>query len=452
MASDFETCLNKDGNPIDLRLNLDIIYPATRKDASVVMISSSAEEKMSVTTTNKERPLDLGFVMNGCAVAVYEHVYTPMARTDHYGYFGGAFSMNGFLGSEAQSAAVRCVRYFADTYGYSKDNYAAMGHSKGSLSEYLSNPHPEKIENPNNFSSYGYYGDDHYGEQPFLCDAEGNYLASNVDVVYSSMGPGINNYHDRVLTEGSSPMILACGLWDDVVSDSWSWWTAKGLLTDHEEAGIPYVAMTELDIAHDYPYLVDPYYNYDRYVAFVDMMMYYITDGYENRLLYSSIVDSRVVDRIFDADGDGVADATIDMPAPVMSTPIGGTALDDSILDVVTGAIDCKVMGTVTVTNRSIKDSAGSATLTRGTDLYVQFLAPVTEDSVEAHMYLLDSEGNRVDGKLVGTSGGTKWEFVPAAALTNGTSYTLVVEAGIVDIKYGNAITDSAQYRFTWGE
>lgn len=448
-ATNYETCLNKDGKPIELRLNQDIIYPTTVENSPVVLISSSSEEKMDVCATKKERPLDDAFLLNGCAVAIFEHVYAPMSRTDHYGYFSPGFSMNSYLAPYVQSAAARCVRYFADAYGYDTENYAAMGHSKGSYAALLASPHPEKLEpdsNPGGFTK----GVNH-GEQPYLCYADGTPIKSGVDMVYSSMGPGIHNSRASFISEGGANMLLACGLWDTDVSDSWTQWTTKGLSTAFEEYGVSYVALTELELDHDYPYLVDNYYNYDRYVAFADIMTYNIKDGIAPRILYSSIVDARVVDRAFDADGDGVADETITITKPQYATEADG--LGDSVLDKVTGDIAGKVVGTVVVTNRKISSSTPrSVTLTRATDLYVQFTCAVTEASVQEHMYLKDSSGNPVEGKLVGTAGGTKWEFVPSAALTDGSTYTLVVEAGIVDVKNAMATTDSANYTFTWGE
>lgn len=448
-ATNYETCLKKDGTPIELRLNQDVIYPATVKNAPVVLISSSAEEKMGVCAVYKERPLDDAFLLNGCAVAVFEHVYAPMSRTDHYGYYSPGFSMNSYLAPYVQSAAARCIRYFADTYGYGTENYAAMGHSKGSYAALLASPHPEKLEpdsNPGGFTK----GVNH-GEQPYLCYADGTPIKSGVDMVYSSMGPGIHNARASFISEGGANMLLACGLWDTDVSDSWTQWTTKGLSTAFEEYGVSYVALTELELDHDYPYLVDNYYNYDRYMAFADIMTYNIKDGIAPRILYSSIVDARVVDRAFDADGDGVADATITITKPQYATEADG--LGDSVLDKVTGDIDGKVVGTVVVTDRKITSSAPrSVTLTRATDLYVQFTCAVTEDSARAHIYLEDADGNKVAGTLEGVAGGTKWVFTPAAALTDGAGYTLVVESGIVDVKNGLATPEGANYTFTWGE
>ena len=446
-ATSYETCLKKDGKPVELRLNLDVIYPTTIENSPVVAISSSSEEKMGVCSVSNERPLDDAFLLNGCTVAIFEHIYVPMSRTDHYGYFSPGFSMNSYLAAHVQSAAVRCIRYFSDTYGYDTENYAAMGHSKGSYSAYLASPNPDKIVEPSTFS--GNTNGDNYGEQPYLCYADGTPIKSGVDMVYSSMGPGIINDRDQFISEGGANMLLACGLWDTDVSNSWSGWT--GVVSDAEAYGLTYVALTELELDHDYPYLVDNYYNYDRFMAFADILTYNIKDGIAPRILYSSIVDSRVVDRAFDADGDGAADATITITKPQYATEADG--LGDSVLDIVTGDIDGKVVGTVVVTNRSISASAPrSVKLTRGTELFVQFTCAVTEASVKAHMYLEDANGNKVDGELVGTAGGTKWEFVPADALTDGVTYTLVVESGIVDVKNALATTEGANYTFTWGE
>lgn len=446
-ATNYETCLNKDGTPIELRLNQDVIYPATVKNAPVVLISSSSEEKMDVCATKEERPLDDAFLLNGCAVAIFEHVYAPMSRTDHYGYYSPGFSMNSYLAAHAQSAAARCIRYFADTYGYGTENYAAMGHSKGSFAAYLASPHPEKLLERSAFS--GFAKDVSHGEQPYLCYADGTPIKSGVDMVYSSMGPGINDARSDFISEGGANMLLACGLWDTDVSNSWSSWTSGGLSTAFEEYGVSYVALTELELDHDYPYLVDNYYNYDRYVAFADIMTYNIKDGIAPRILYSSIVDARVVDRAFDADGDGVADKTITITKPQYATEADG--LGDSVLDKVTGDIAGKVVGTVVVTDRKVSSAPRSVTLTRGNDLYVQFTCAVTEESAMERIYLEDADGNKVEGKLEGVSGGTKWVFTPTA-LTDGAEYTLVVESGIVDIKNGLATPEGANYTFTWGE
>ncbi len=455
-VTSFEECLKPDGSSIDLRLCMDIIYPATRKNAPVVMIASSSEEKMGVSAANKERPLDTGPLLRGCAVVVYDHCYVPMARTDHYGYFG-SYGMNGQMGMASHAAAVRCVRYHADIYGYAKENYAGMGHSKGSHVLCLANPAPERLEEWSSFSTYGYTKGERYGEQPYLCYADGTPIPSGIDIVYSSMGDAANQKRNSLISEGSATLILACGLFDEY--NSWGYWDAK--LSEAEAMNLNYVPLAEYELGHDFPYLVDNYYNYDRYEAFMDVLMYNIKDNEPMQILYSSIVATEVVDRAFGENmgGDG---KTVTIVDPHVSTLIGdATAVSADILGKVTGDITGKVVGTIKVTDRILNKNSGDstvesnnqlykATLTRGDELFVQFVGAVNESSVKQAMTLKDSAGNAVAGSLVGSCGGSRWTFVPDAALSAGT-YTLTVKGNTVRAldNYDTVMVDGSSYTFT---
>ena len=68
-----------------------------------------------------------GYAFDGMTAAVHDHHYVPMARDDHYGYYSvsapgnyttGGFSLIPTLSSKVAHAALRCVKYYADTYGY----------------------------------------------------------------------------------------------------------------------------------------------------------------------------------------------------------------------------------------------------------------------------------------------------------------------------------------------
>ena len=111
-VTSIDRCLKPDGTPIDLQLKMDIIYPSKSEiEAPVVMISSSTESRLHICCRMKNRPLDVGPLMRGCALAIYDHGYTPMSRTDHYGYFHGYFSLQGYTGVSVHTTARRCVKY-----------------------------------------------------------------------------------------------------------------------------------------------------------------------------------------------------------------------------------------------------------------------------------------------------------------------------------------------------
>ena len=396
-VTSIDRCLKPDGTPIDLQLKMDIIYPSGG-DASVpvVMVSSSSETRMKVCATNANRPLDVGGLLRGCAVAIYDHAYVPMARDDHYGYYSSYSLMwTGTINSHA--SAVRCVRYYADTFGYSKENYAVMGHSKASQCGVLANEHPELLENWQSVPE-GYASDECYGEQAFLAYEDGTPIPSNVSVAYHSMGDG-SKYHMKFLDADNAPTMICCGI--KYGYGAWDYWEQEML--NYEKSGIEYLPITMTNLGHDYPYGIDPEYNYDRYAAFMDFLMYYLKKDQAPRILYSSVVNG-------------------------------------------------KVMGDVVITRYTKEGSTkayGSHTVKTGDELFVQFLAPVTEASAKGGIHLWDVTENReVEGALQAMGNGNKWYFLPKGDLVEGHTYELRLDSSVKSVLNGVSIGEDAVYQF----
>ena len=401
VVTTIDRCLKPDGTPIDLQLKLDIIYPSGGETpAPVVMISSSSETRMKVcvSAAHPNRPLDVGALLRGCAVAIYDHAYVPMARDDHYGYYSSYSLMwTGTINSHA--SASRCVRYYADTFGYSKESYAVMGHSKGSQCIVLATEHPESAENWENGGTFsGYASDECYGEQAFLTYEDGTPIPSNVSVVYHSMGDG-SKHHMKFLNADNAPTVICCGVKDQY--GSWDYWQQE--ILDYEKSGIDYLSISMSNLGHDYPYGIDPEYGYDRYEAFMDFLMYYLKKDQAPRILYSSIVNG-------------------------------------------------KRMGDVVITRYNQEGSTkkyGSHTVQTGDELFVQFLAPVTEASAKAGISLWDVTENRaVEGGLQSAGNGNKWYFVPTSDLVTGHTYELRVDSSVKSVLNGISIGEDAAYRF----
>ena len=397
VVTSIERCLKPDGTPIDLQLKLDIIYPSESEiEAPMVMISSSSETRMTICSTNKVRPLDVGALMRGCAVAVYDHVYTPMARNDHYGYYSGAFSQEGYTGVSSHTTASRCVHYYADKFGYSKENYAVMGHSKGSMCGLLANAEAEKLDwGSTGTAKYNEY----YGEQGFLAYEDGTPISSQVTVSYRSMGAGAQ-HHAKYLNIDNAPTMLCVGVADEF--GAWNYWFQEN--SDYERSGIDYLPIAMSDQGHTYPHGIDPEYGYDRFMAFMDFLMYYLKGDQAPRLLYTSVVN--------------------------------GT-----------------LMGDVTITRY---DKEGTkdflrATVERGTELFVQFLAPVTDDSAKSGISLYDvTAGKEVPCQLQAMGNGNKWYLVPNGDLTVGNVYEVRVSAEIKSVMNGLSAGEASSYRFMW--
>ena len=458
------------GETVELRLGMDIVYPVNRKGSEVVMIAGSGPERINNMTV---RPVDTSPLLRGTTVVMYDYCFIPMVFD--YGYNSLWYGLHHFMAVDTHAAAVRCARYYADTYGYSKENYSAQGHSKSSLVSCLSNPHPENLNEWNTFSdkmwytsigvakdssgnvvreNQGYLSDvytkyksfkrnDHYGEQPFLAYEDGTPIPSGVDIVYSSMGDGMgNSYRNMVSSDGISDMIIACGLFDQY--NSWSYWDDEHY--SYEDYNVNYIGLPMLEMGHVYPYMVDSYYNYDRRVAFTDILLSNLREGEDNRILYSSIVAKEVVDAAF---GDG---KTQSITKPYVMAKDGSTVPLD-VMDKVVGEIEGRLVGDIKINPRTLSGNAlASATLNLGDEIFVQFLAPVTASSVRGGaVYLLDENGNKVDGKLTPAEGGSRWYFTPGKALTAGSKYTFVVEGGKIKAldDVNKVIADGAAYSFT---
>lgn len=398
-VTSIDRCLKPDGTPIDLQLKMDIIYPSEAETkAPIVMISSSTEARAWIFSRKDVRPLDVGPLMRGCALAVYDHCYVPMARTDHYGYYHGTFSLQGYTGVSVHTTATRCVRYHADKYGYSRENVAVMGHSKGSLCGILACKHPEKLENWVQ-SPDGYASDDSYGEQLFLTYDDGTPIPSNVTVAYRSMGDGAMRRRSYLAAD-NAPTMLCCGTADQF--GSWNYWYDE--VADYEAGGSEYVAIPMSDRGHDYPYGIDPEYGYDRFMAFMDFFMYYLKKDRRPRVLYTS-------------------------------------------------AVNGKLVGQAHITRHNGEDGKtfSHATVTTDDQIFVQFVAPVTEESARVGITLWDVKENRaVEGELRSNNNRNRWYFEPKETLVRGNTYEIRVGDSVEGKLNGVSVGESSCYPFVF--
>lgn len=379
--------------PVTLELMLDIVYPRFRDDSEVVMVASSSQQNMDVVWV-MNRPLDSSAVLRGYTAVVYEHPYVPMSRADAYNYYSSYSYMHN-LGNASHSAAVRCVRYYADTYGYSKEHYMTMGISKMAMTGVLTNPNIENI--PERVAVSGYTRNDLYGEQPYLAYEDGTPIDSSVDLSFYGMGDG-SLYSETWLSEGCAPAILMCGLFDEF--GSWGHW--EKLQARYDELGLVYFPMTAYNLGHTYPSGECNYYHYDRWTVYWAIIDYYLKGSKEATIAFASIYDGSVVGDV-----------------------------------------------TVTGMTSSNKYDASTTTLTTGDELFVQFIAPITEQSANEAITLVDGNGNEVEGTLRGKCGGLKWYFEPTTKLAAGTYTLKVADNTAVSILNGNTTTEGGSWTFT---
>ena len=128
-----EECVKKDGSPLRYDVFLDIIYPSIPKYKTPVYTMLATSPKRHSNACNDQRCTFVGMAFSGCTVANVDYVYVPMSNDDKnsYGYIDnyGTHSQNV---TKSAQAAMRCLRYYADEYGYDSSLMAVAGISKGS--------------------------------------------------------------------------------------------------------------------------------------------------------------------------------------------------------------------------------------------------------------------------------------------------------------------------------
>ena len=294
------------GGPIDTDLRLDIVYPSNPTSKPPVWMWASASETRAKSTLGT--PYKIGFALRGYAVVAYDHEYYPMSRNDHYSYYSGSYGTARTNGVKTHTAAARCVRYYADEFGYDVNRLSVGGHSKSSYSALLGRDNPELLEELDDYTKYGYEKGENYGEQPFLTYKNSDEkIPSNVQVIYTSMGDGAKLYN-RLLCDSSVPAVIACGKNDQY--GAWDYWDE--LQAAYMEWDIPNLAVGMTDMGHSLPKDIDPDLNYDRYDAVIDFFDYYLKpqNGSKPTVVYTSPVDGN-------GTFDGISDVVVKFTAPV---------------------------------------------------------------------------------------------------------------------------------------
>ena len=398
-AGKWEDITMKDGSKMtaeDTQLKMDIIYPASpSKEVPVAVLAASGSPRNSSTasTGHADRIQHTGFLFRGYATVCYDHEYYPYDNLDvgGWGHSEPSYTIQGYDGVKTHTAAIRCVKYHADEFGYSKTKIGVFGHSKSSFSSLLSNPTSEQLlENSGACPSIG------LKDMYYLEYKDGTPINADIACAYHSMGNGSSRYKSY-LTSSNVPTIICCGQNDSGTGCSY-WEDEKAA---YIKSGIEFLAIPMEDEGHTYPIGYDTVYDYDRYIAFCRFFDYYLKDTAPT-LLYTSARGGQLKDLI------------------TTRNPLGKTS--------------------------SIPQTEAWS-IVEGDTLFVQFVAPVTEWSFLDAVSVKDSNGNEVEGTWYAQGGGNKWIF--EGELVEGKTYTLTVADNAVSDQYGRIVKDGITVEFT---
>lgn len=389
-AKTWEDIIMKDGSKMELedtQLKLDIIYPSKPVKETPVAVLASSGTPRGNNGVKVNRQHNVGFLFRGYTTVCYDHEYMAFMNTEvgGWGHFEPAYTVQGYDGVKTHTAAIRCIKYYADEYGYSDTNIGVYGHSKSSWSSLLTNPESENLpENQN-----GVYPG--LNAQPFLKDKNGNPIDATIGCAYHSMGNGSSRYA-TYLTSQNVPTIICDGQKDSGNGNSY-WEKEKAA---YLKSGIEYLAIDMEDLGHDYPNGDDTVYDYNRYEAFCKFFDYYLKNT-APEILYTSVNDGQL-----------------------------------------------KTLKTTTDKHSSTSEKWQ---ILEGDVLFVQFSAPVTEWSFLEAVTLKDSKGNVVKGIWYAQGNGNRWSF--EGHLIEGETYTLTIADNTAKDKYGVAVANGTTVEFT---
>ncbi len=401
-------CTAKDGTPISLDANMHITYPVKpESDVPVMILSGSSEYLTTAKTGDDTRPQLNGYLFRGYAGAMFDHVYTPMAYSNYYGYFDGSsansvtgdhitYSMHiSYNGVKIDTAAVRYLRYLAYTepekFSFDTEHIGMFGNSKGGLFMFMGSAElreyteikdgmtlAESIDaringylESRNFP--GHHGETRYQNgitedytvgdytirggklQPWLTYTDKDGVEREVLAYTSLIYPG-NGGNVQQIKEGHAPIFnILCT--NDPLGNGYG--TSVQIVAATKTHNVPSVSFVT-SLAHSLANGPDAYHNVDTYDALFAFSDYYLK-GAAVEVLYTE---------------PAIGFADMDTTEPII----------------------------------------------------IKFSGAVAESEI-AKITLCDSNGKRIDGVWESSFGNTEWKFVHEVLLGN-EEYTLTVPVG----------------------
>ena len=422
------TILQKDGEtPIDYKLSLNIIYPSDPLYEVPLMVHEGTNyiKERNYLRSNSGGTFT-GFALNGYACVQYDHPFFPFLYRDAY-KFSGSGSL---YGTQAQStpyvarAAMRCARYYADTFGYSSTLAGAAGISKGSRGAAVLSVVNNKQITVGSLLSWpvgccegdiftdlpeGVTEKDHETTanrvkeivQPFMYYDDGEEISSEINVAYVSSGEGANALYGTgayVQYGEVVPSVYSCGTRDEY--KCWNHWLPiVEHVTEKYENNTLLIPM--MDQGHAYPFGYDEQYGYERFIAMLDFFDLYLRPE-ENKA-----------------------------PEVLWMTPLTGEIIPAS--------------GTW---NNGPWTPYGWATDSyyQQQNIQVKFLDSVNPESVNVGVEVRDASGKRIDGEWEASLGNTLFTFV-CDGLCAGTTYTVSVTDAVESLD-GVALAEEKSVSF----
>ena len=263
-----EEMIRTPGEPLDLDLRMDVIYPSEAERPLPVMKWEHTNIARNPSISHeRQRWYTIGFPFRGYVYANVDHNHCPVWR-GYYNFSG--YSLSGYNGLASASAAVRFLRAHSEKYNISTDKIGAMGHSRSAYPVMrLTDP-----DHAGTTERHAFEGHDPGPHDPQPWPG----YSSEITAGYYSMGWVY--WNSQYLSPSSVPVMVVSGEHDGVVNHH------KRFAGELEALDIENVNFIMEGIGHDPPYGYDNVLGRDRYELFCTFFDYHLKpDMYEGPLV-----------------------------------------------------------------------------------------------------------------------------------------------------------------------
>jgi hypothetical protein len=383
---------DRNGMPLDYTLRMDIIYPSgspVQKVPLLLNFSSNVPRfypfcpQDAATEVIRRVIYPLGFLTSGYAFANTDHCYNPLARNEdrYYRHFN-RYTLDKYNGVAYVTSALRFIHSVENTYNLN-GRIGAMGISKASYAAVIAaNVHNDTMKEAS----------DEYGrpnpEQPW----QG--YPSTVNVAYAASGDGTNRIPD-IVDRSTVPMITSIGKLDKFISH---WPFYPSVINALTKADNIHLDMWMEELGHTYPVSGTDYVTgLNRYVLF---------KAFYDRFLKP---DEHVNPEVFYVlPKEGTRNVRPD-----------GTFRS---------LLSCDILP------KDMKGISGHDLIT------VRFLSPMNTNTIDRYLKVINTRlKTNVKGIWRVSMKNTCFKFIPEKPLEPGTSYTISVLPGAVDLS-GNKL------------
>jgi len=234
----------RDGAALDYDLYIDLVHPSGAASTPAPVIAHYAtQSRMPQSFRSGDRPMELiGWLTSGYALALVDHAYNPLARSEHYRHFQPGYTLQDHNDLKVGSASIRFLRAHADAFNLT-DRIGVLGHSKSSYTTIrLADPrHPDQPEH----ARYRGFPPGTPEAQPWPG------FASTVQVAFASMGNGTRRV--QYVNEHLAPIVFAVGRTDRFGH----WEVFPPLIAAAEQTDAHHLALWMEDLGHDRPFGTD---------------------------------------------------------------------------------------------------------------------------------------------------------------------------------------------------